>query len=100
MNKKKSSFLTIFAILTTVTILTWISVTSYLKLKKIDLSSVPVEVLSPMNPDLDTTAFDSLEKKRVMTEEEISQFSLSRVKKQANPIEATESATTSSARAR
>ncbi|HBL51859.1 MAG: hypothetical protein A3D24_03030 [Candidatus Blackburnbacteria bacterium RIFCSPHIGHO2_02_FULL_39_13] len=90
MDKKKGSFLTIFAIITTITIIMWISVSAYLNFKKVDLSSVPPNVLSPLNPNLDKEVFTLLEKKRLMSEEEISSFKPA-FKSQKNGIKINES---------
>lgn len=75
MQKRKTSNLTIFAILTTITLLTWVAIEVYQRLNKIDLTSIPQEVLTPLNPNLDTQILDSIEKRRSFSDDEVSQFS-------------------------
>lgn len=72
--KQKSSKLTIFAVFTTITLLVWAAYGAYGILVKVDLSTVPEKVLTPVNPNLDTAALDLLEKKKLATEEQIASF--------------------------
>lgn len=72
--KQKTSNFTVFAILTTLTLFTWALFGVYEKFRTIDLSSVPANVLEPINPSLDTNVLDLLDKKNLATEEQISSF--------------------------
>lgn len=72
--KQKRSNFTVFAILTTLTLLTWAVFGAYERLRKVDLSTVPEKILSPVNPNLDTAILDLLEKKKLVSEEQISSF--------------------------
>ena len=62
---------TTLAILTTTTIIVWIAVESYLRLNAKDLSSIPQNVLEPLNPNLDTKTLDQISKKLYFNEEEL-----------------------------
>ncbi len=72
--KQKGSNFTVFAILTTLTLLTWAAFGAYERLRKIDLSVIPEKMLAPVNPNLDTATLDLLEKKKLVNEEQISSF--------------------------
>ena len=73
--KPKKSKLTILAILTTLTILVWIFIDAFLRFKQTTLTSIPDNILAPLEPTVDSKLLDSLEKKRVYTNEEIAKFS-------------------------
>lgn len=75
MKQEKTSYITIVAIVTTITIVVWIAFSALQRLKKVEYLTIPPKVLAPLNPNLDKAALEALEKKRVMTEEEISLFS-------------------------
>ncbi len=62
---------TTLAILTTFTLIVWIAVESYLRLNAKDLSSIPQNVLEPLNPNLDTKILDQISKKLYFNEEEL-----------------------------
>lgn len=70
---KRSSF-TVYAILTTITLLTWVVYGAYERLQKIDLAVIPPKVLSPITPTLDTQALDLLENKKHVSEQQIQSF--------------------------
>lgn len=88
MKQKRSSF-TIYAILTTLTLLSWALYGAYTRLVKIDLTVMPQSVLSPVNPNLDTSVLDLLEDKKFATDSEISSFEPS--SSSNSQIESTES---------
>lgn len=61
--KKKRSKITVFAILTTVTILVWIFAEAYQRFKKTELTSIPEVILAPIAPSLDRETLDNMEKR-------------------------------------
>jgi hypothetical protein len=63
MRSKKQSNITIFAILTTLTILTWVVVEAYLAFTKKGFETIPQSVLEPLSPILDTQTLDLIEKR-------------------------------------
>lgn len=70
----KKSNLTIFAILTTITILTWVGVEAYLRFYKSANVPVPSSILSPFTPNLDTETLENLKQKKQIGLEVISQY--------------------------
>lgn len=72
-NQKRSGF-TVYAILTTLTLLSWALYGAYERLVKIDLTTISPSVLTPVNPSLDTTTLDLLEKKRYASDVQISSY--------------------------
>ena len=65
--KKKSQSrrdLLVLAILTLITILTWIGVDAYLILTRRETPQVVEKELAPLNPKIKTEVFDYLENKR------------------------------------
>lgn len=68
------SNLTIFAILTTVTIITWIAFDTYRRLNKPGVQPIPEKVLAPINPSLDTKILDNITERRAFSDEEVSLF--------------------------
>lgn len=60
---KRKSKITIFAILTTITILVWVSFEAYQRFNKKDLQSIPGNIIAPIAPSLDTEVLDNIEGK-------------------------------------
>lgn len=58
---KRKSKITIFAILTTITILVWVSFEAYQRLNKKDLQSIPGNIIAPIAPSLDTDVLGNME---------------------------------------
>lgn len=64
MNKNTTSKdLLITSIVTTVTVIVWVMIDLFLTFKPADVSSVLKKQMEPINPKLDTTTLDNLEKK-------------------------------------
>lgn len=61
--RKKRSKITVFAILTTITILVWIFAEAYQRLKKTELTTIPEAILAPIAPSLDRETLDNMEKR-------------------------------------
>lgn len=59
--KSKQPKVLVFAIMTTLAILTWVSFEAYTVLNKRDLQSVPQGVMAPLVPTLDTETLKKLE---------------------------------------
>jgi hypothetical protein len=78
--QKKNSNLTTFALLTTLTLVTWIFIEAYQRFYKANIQTVPPAILSPLTPILDSAYLDELEKRRQISDEEIAQY------KQSSPI--------------
>lgn len=72
--QKKQSNLSIFAILTTITILTWVFVEAYQKFYQTQVLTVPANILSPVSPTFDTSILDKLAQKKQVTQEEINLY--------------------------
>ncbi len=72
--KKKSSNVTIFAILTTLTLVSWVFLEAYQRFYKKDIQTVPANIISPLTPSLDTQYLEELASKKQLTQEEISKF--------------------------
>lgn len=73
--KPKQTNLTVFAILTTLTLITWAAVEAYVRFYRVDLSSVPEKISSPLTPSLDTAVLNDLEQKVQLSEEELLLYS-------------------------
>lgn len=73
--KPKQTNLTVFAILTTLTLVTWALVEAYVRFYKVDIETVPSPIAAPINPTLDTTILDNLQQRLQLSESEIQQFS-------------------------
>jgi hypothetical protein len=71
---KQRSNLTTLAILTMLTLLTWVAVEAYQRFTKIDFGSIPPEVLEQLQPTLDKKVLDLIETRKSFSDEEISQF--------------------------
>ena len=74
MEKKKRSNLTIFAILTTITIVVWVLAESYNRFTKTEIKTIPPKILVPLSASLDKETLDTIEKRRVFSKEEVSSF--------------------------
>ena len=70
----RSSNITVFAVLATVTILAWIASDVYRRLTAADPQVIPVAVISPLTPTLDAETLSTIERKDFLTEQEISLF--------------------------
>lgn len=71
MQKQKRSRLVTFALLTTVTVLTWVSVETYLIVKKTTIEEIPPEIIENIDPTLDTDILNTVEKRRFFNENTI-----------------------------
>lgn len=74
MRKKKRLNFTTFAILTTITLLTWVIFDAWQRLNKIEFAEIPPAVLAPLNPSLNSAALDNIEKRKHFEREEIERF--------------------------
>lgn len=74
MEPEKQSSITIFAILTTITILAWIAFDAYRRLTFVQIQTIPPTVVAPISPVLDDKILDIIEKGQTLTEEEIARF--------------------------
>lgn len=74
MKTKQRSNLTVLAILTTLTLLTWVAVEAYQRFRTVDYGNIPPEVLATLSPNLDKNTFALIESKKSYSEEEISHF--------------------------
>ncbi len=74
MEKKKRSNLTVFAVLTTITIVVWVFAESYTRFTKTEIKTIPPKLLVPLSPSLDKEVLDTIEKRRVFSKEEVSSF--------------------------
>lgn len=72
--KKKQSNLTIFAILTTITILTWVFSEGYRRFYNTETTAIPIKILAPFTPTLDLETLSNLGQKKYFTQEEIGLF--------------------------
>lgn len=72
--KPKQTNLTVFAILTTLTLVTWALVEAYVRFYKVDIAAVPPKVVQALNPTLNTAVLDNLEKRTQLSESELLQF--------------------------
>lgn len=89
-NKQKRSGFTVYAILTTLTLLSWALYGAYIRLVKVDLTSIQESILAPVNPNLDTSTLDLLEKKRYVRQEQITSFVPKQTSTPAPQTESTE----------
>lgn len=89
MKKTKKSNLTTLAILTTLTILTWVFIEAYSRFNKVEVTSIPENILSPISPSFDQETLADIANKKYYTDEEINKFTTS---KQTAKPEATQSA--------
>lgn len=94
--KRKTSSLTIFAILTTITILTWVAVEAYQRFYKADIQTVPDALLVPLTTTLDTSVLDSIAQEKLFTPEQVSQFNPQKTQIGANNSQSTPKQTISS----
>lgn len=74
MQKTKRSNITVFVILTTITILTWVIFDAYQRFNKTEIKDIPPEVLLPLSPSLDKQTLDNIEAKLYFSQEEVAQF--------------------------
>lgn len=74
MQKTKRSNLTVFAVLTTITILTWVAFDAYQRFNRTELKDIPVSALAPINPSLNGEILDNIETKLFFSQEEVAQF--------------------------
>lgn len=75
MKPKRTSNLTVFAVLTTLTILTWVGFEIYQAFRKTGIVTISNEVLAPLTPSLNKTILDNMEKRRFFSQEEVARFS-------------------------
>lgn len=68
--KKKQSNLTILAILTTITIITWIAVEGYQRFYNTQVKLVADKFIAPLSPTLDLDTLSRLEQKVYFSPEE------------------------------
>lgn len=80
--KPKQTNLTVFAILTTLTLVTWALVEAYVRFYKVDITAVPPKVVQSLNPSLNTRVLDDLENRTQLSEIELLQYA---PKKAASP---------------
>lgn len=73
MEKRKSRF-TVFAVLTTITLLTWVGFDAYQRLAKTEFQTIPPKTLSPLDPSLPEAVLDNIKERRFVSPEEISSF--------------------------
>lgn len=71
MRKQKQSKITTFAILTTVTVLTWVFVEAYLIINKTSLKNIPPEVLREIDPTLNVETLTEIERRRYFADTEV-----------------------------
>ncbi|MDO8503693.1 MAG: hypothetical protein Q7S60_03305 [bacterium] len=64
MKPKKTSNITVFAVLTTLTILTWVGFEIYQAFNKPGMVAISEEVLAPLTPSLNKTVLDNMEQRR------------------------------------
>lgn len=62
--ENKGPNLKLFAILTTVTVFVWIGTGVYQIINKRTLEDIPANVLAPIDPSLDTSSLNDIEKRR------------------------------------
>lgn len=74
MQKKKQSNLTIFAVLTTITIMIWVLAEGYSRITQTEIKTIPPKVLVPLSASLDKETLDTIEKRRVFSKEDVSSF--------------------------
>lgn len=80
--KPKQTNLTVFAILTTLTLVTWAVVEAYVRFYKVDILSVPEKISAPLIPSLDTAVLDNLEQKVQFSDEQLLQFTVNKTPEQ------------------
>lgn len=71
---KKNSNLTTFAILTTLTILTWVAVEAYHRYRATNYGPISPQVLLPLNPSLNSKVLEEIQNRRHFSDEEIANF--------------------------
>lgn len=69
--KPKQTNLTIFAILTTLSLVTWALVEGYVRFYKRNLEVIPSSIVSPLNPVLDSTILENLKNKIQFSDQQI-----------------------------
>lgn len=74
MQKKQRSNITVFAVLTTLTIVVWVFAESYTRFTETEIKTIPPKILVPLSPSLDKEILDTIEKRRVFSKEEVSSF--------------------------
>lgn len=88
MQKAKRSNITILAILTTLTLLTWVFVEAYQRFNLLEVTNIPPAILAPLNPTLDEDALNLLKGREHFTDEEINRFLPKSSQTQASPATA------------
>lgn len=86
--KRRQSKITIFAIVTTATIIIWVLAEAYQRIKKTEFTAIPEHILAPIAPSLDKETLDNMEKRLWFSESEFSgppPLVLEEVKKEASP---------------
>lgn len=71
---KKNTNLTTFAILTTLTILTWVAIEAYQRFRTTNYGPIPPQILLALNPSLDSKILEDIQSKRYFSDEEISNY--------------------------
>lgn len=64
MKPKKQSNITVFAVLTTLTILTWVGFEIYQAFNKPGIVAISEEVLAELTPSLNKSVLDNMEQRR------------------------------------
>lgn len=71
---KRVSRITAFAILTTLTILTWVGFDALQRVGRRELEVIPEQVIAPLDPSLDPGVLANIEERRGITPEETSLY--------------------------
>lgn len=74
MQEAKRSNVTTLAILTVLTLLTWVFVETYQRLSKIEISNIPPGVLAPLEPTIDQEVLNILKNKEQFSDEQVNRF--------------------------
>lgn len=61
--KRRRSKITIFAVITTMTIVIWILAEAYQRIKRTEFTAIPANILAPITPSLDRETLDNIEKR-------------------------------------
>lgn len=69
--RRKKSKITVFAVLTTATILVWVAAEANQRLKKTEVASIPNSILAPITPSLDKSVLDNMENRLWVPENEV-----------------------------
>lgn len=67
MKSKRTSNITVFSILTTITLLTWVGFEIYQAFNKPGIVTISEEVLAPLTPSLNRGVLDNMEGRRFFT---------------------------------